>query len=198
MLTITVHDQAVQAALKALAQRAGNLGPVLDTIGQDITARAKARFDASAGPDGQAWKPKKHKDGHKTLVGETGDLKREIVSGVAGNQLQVSATTRYAAIHQFGGPIQHKASQVTVRHRTNAKGELLRSAIMGGRGLIFARQGKTGHKRFLERSFDVAAHAVNMPARPFMPVRADGSLYASEQAHIVAQIEAWLAGGAGA
>lgn len=189
--TITVQGQAVQLALQALGERAANLGPVLSAIGQDITARAKARFDASAGPDGQTWAPKKHPNGRKTLVGETGDLRRQIISSVAGNQLQVTAGAPYAAIHQFGGTINKKAGQVTVRHRTDAKGELLRSAIMGGRGLIFA---KASHKRALERSFDAAAHTINMPARPFMPVRAAGSLYEIEHKLILAQIEAYLAG----
>ena len=40
----------------------------------------------------------------------------------------------------------------------------------------------------------MAAHSINMPARPFMPVRADGSLYPDEARLILAQIDAWLEG----
>ena len=178
------------AALDALAKRVGNLGPLLGDIGESMVQRAKARFDAGAGPDGQQWKPKKHKDGRNTLVGETGDLRRQIVMGVAGNRLEVRATAAYAAIHQLGGKIERAAYSTQVRHRTDAKGELLRSKIMSGRGLIFA---KDSHKRARTRWFEVAAHAITIPARPFMPVRADGSLYPAEQAEILAQINAWLA-----
>lgn len=198
MINIEVHNQAVRAALDALAERVGKLQPLLIEVGAAIMARADARFTAQAGPGGQAWKPKKHKDGRPTLVGETGDLRRQIVMGVAGNRLEVSATAPYAAIHQFGGKIDRAAKQVTVRHRTDAKGELLRSEIIKNaagqaRGLIFARGGKDGHKRVLERTFEAKAHSITIPARPFMPVRADGSLYPAEQAEILAQINAWLA-----
>lgn len=189
-LNITVHDQAVQQALAALAQRVANPGPLLQDIGEGITQRAKARFAAQAGPDGQAWKPKKQPDGRPTLVGPSGDLRRQIVPTVAGNAAVVSATTAYSAIHQFGGQVKRAAGQVTVRHRTNAKGELLRSAIMNGRGLIFA---KASHKRALVRSFDRAAYVIHIPARPYLPLRADGSLYPAEQAAILAEINEWLA-----
>ena len=100
---------------------------------------------------------------------------------------------QYAAIQQFGGKIDRAAFSKQVRHRTDAKGELLRSKIMHGRGLIFA---KDSHKRALTRWFEVAAHSITIPARPFMPVRADGSLYPDETRLILAQINAWLAGGA--
>ena len=101
-------------------------------------------------------------------MGETGNLRRQIVRTVAGNTLTVAATVQYAAIQQFGGKIEHAAFSTQVRHRTDAKGELLRSKIMNGRGLIFA---KDSHKRALTRWFEVAAHSINIPARPFMPVR---------------------------
>lgn len=126
--TIEVHDAAVKAALKALAERAGNTGPVLGAMGEDIIARTKARFDSSTAPDGAPRKPKKKQDSRKTLVGPTGNLRRQIVRQVAGSTLTV------------------------------------------------------------------AAHSITIPARPFMPVRADRSLYPAEQRLIVDQINAWLAG----
>jgi phage gpG-like protein len=190
---VKVTDQAVQTALQALAERVRNPKPVLRAIGEDLVSRTKARFNTSTGPDGVGWKPKKKADGRKTLVGETGDLRRQIVSMVAGPTLTILANAPggYSAIHQFGGPIKRKAGQTTVRHRTNANGELLRSAIMNGKGLIFA---KASHKRAVARTFDVAAYLINMPARPYLPVRSDGSLYPNERDLIVAQLQAWIAG----
>lgn len=188
--TTEVHDQAVRAALNALAKRVSNLATLLGDIGESMVQRAKARFGVGVGTDGQPWKPKKRKNGRLTLVGESGDLRRQIVMGVAGNRLEVKATAPYAAIHQFGGKIDRPAYSTRVRHRTDAKGELLRSKIMDGRGLIFA---KDSHKRARTRWFEVAAYSIKIDARPFMPVRADGSLYPAEQAEILAQINAWLA-----
>jgi phage virion morphogenesis protein len=194
-ITIEVHDQAVRAALDALGKRLANMRPVLKDIGEGIVQRSKARFSAEAGPDGQGWKPKKKADGRKTLSGPSGDLRRQIVSSASATGVTVTATAPYAAIHQFGGTINRKAGQTTVSHRTNAKGELLRSAIMNGKGLIFA---KGSHKRKVTRTFDVAAHTITMPARPFLPVRSDGTLYAAEQAEILTALNDWLAGRAGA
>lgn len=195
MITIQVDDQAVQRALQRLRERVGNLQPVLKDVGEDIVQRTKARFGTSTGPDGQRWRPKKKADGRPTLIGETGNLSRQIVWRVSGNALLVQATMKYAAIHQFGGTIQRQGGDVAVRHRTNARGELLRTEGFGGKGLIFA---KKSHKRAQERVFKVQDYLIKMPARPFLPVRQSGQLYPAEQAAIVAQLQSWLAGAGGA
>ena len=198
--TVEVHDQAVRAALAALQARVSNLQPLLGDIGEAIVQRAKARFNTSTGPDGNTWKPKQRADGRKTLVGPSGFLRQQIVSSATASSVLVQATMKYAAIHQFGGSIDRKAGQTTVSHRTDAKGNLLRSAIIKNaageaRGLIFAKTaGKNAHKRALVRTFDTKAHKIKIPARPFLPVRADGSLYQAELREILAQINAWLAG----
>ena len=57
-----------------------------------------------------------------------------------------------------------------MRHRTDAKGELLRSEHFGGKGLIFA---KDKHKRALSRSFFVPAHTITIPARPYLGLSTD-------------------------
>lgn len=188
--TIQVQDQQVRRALDALARRVENVAPMLQSLGEGITQRAKARFDSSTAPDGRAWKPKKKADGRKTLVGPSGDLRRQIAPSVSGNVVTVRSSPVYAAIQQFGGTIDRPAYSKLVRHRTDAKGNLLRSKIMGGKGLVFA---KDSHKRAQTRWFEVAAHKITIPARPFMPVRADGSLYPAEQAAILAEINDWLA-----
>lgn len=193
-ITIEVHDQAVRQALDALAKRVANMRPVLADIGEDIVQRAKARFGAETGPDKVRWKPKKVPDGRKTLSGPTGDLRRQIVRAASATELQVQATAPYAAIHQFGGTIQRKGGERTVRFRTTAKGQLLRGAIMNGKSLVFA---KASHKRAVARQVQVADYGINMPARPFLPVRKDGSLYPEEQQAVLAAIGQWLAGRGG-
>lgn len=190
-ITIEVHDQAVRQALDALARRVANMRPVLADIGEDIVQRTKARFTAQTGPDGARWKPKKKPDGRPTLSGPTGDLRRQITRAATATEVTVKASAPYAAIHQFGGTIQRKGGAATVRFRTNARGELLRSAIMNGKGLIFA---KASHKRAQARQVQVGPYSIRIPARPFLPVRPDGSLYPAEQAAVLAAIEAWLAG----
>jgi len=192
-ITIEVHDQAVQEALTALARRIGNIGTALEMVGEEMVKRIDRRFDTESGPDGAKWAPlkaatRRRKRGTKILT-ESGDLRGSIVRQVAGAALTLSAHEPYAAIHQFGGTIQRQAGKVTVRHRTTAAGDLLRSEIMGGRGLVFA---KAGHKRALTRSFAHAAYAIRIPPRPYFPVKSDGSLYSEEQRAILDAIERWL------
>ncbi len=169
--TITVQDEQVRAALKALAARVQNMRPVLQSIGEDIVERTKHRFDTSTGPDGVKWKPnsaatldmlaarlgksyrKKGGDlnskgaarvaGKKPLIGESGALRRQILARADAHAVTIHSTPIYAAIQQFGGK--------------------------SGRG-----------------------HKVTIPARPFLPVRQDGTLYPQEQALILKELNVYL------
>lgn len=173
---LTVDDKDVQGVLQALVERMGNLAPVLTALGDDITERTKRRFETSLAPDGTPWKPnsaatlealarriggqksKVKKDGSlnasgqrslankKPLIGESQDLRRQIVPSVSGNTLTVLSTPAYAAIQQFGG--------------------------QAGRG-----------------------HKVTIPARPFLPVRLDGTLYPQERALVLQALNDFLVEG---
>ncbi|WP_306603913.1 phage virion morphogenesis protein [Azonexus sp.] len=174
MFSIEVNDRAVNAALEAIAQRVGNLQPILQGIGEEIMERAKQRFSTSTGADGQRWQPnavatvqaliedvrgKKggvqkngnlSKKSQATLAGkkvliDTGALARQFHVSSNGNSVTVGNSMIYAAIHQFGG--------------------------QAGRG-----------------------RKVTIPARPFLPVKQDGSLYPTEQAAILSALNDYLAG----
>lgn len=175
IFTITVKDEGVQTALKALALRVNNMKPVLQTLGVGITERAQQRFDNSTGPDGVKWKRlsdvtlgifKERLAGKKSNVKkngalnakglrelinrrpliDSGQLQEQIEPHATASGLTVVANTEYAAIHQFGGK--------------------------AGRGL-----------------------KVTIPARPFLPVRADGTLYPQEQVLILEAINRYLIDG---
>ncbi|MFZ3140701.1 phage virion morphogenesis protein [Polaromonas sp.] len=170
--TVTVNDQGVQAVLAKLSARMSNLAPVLQVIGDDIAERAKRRFETSSGPDGHPWLPnsaatlnawagrlgKSHRKkngelnakgknalgGKKPLIGESGDLRRQIGANAGASSVTIFSTPAYAAIQQFGG--------------------------QAGRG-----------------------HKVTIPARPFLPVRLDGTLYRNcpPSTHIEIQDSVW-------
>lgn len=129
--TVQIQDQGVHAALKALADRVSNLQPHLQGLGDDIVERAKRRFETSSGPDGRPWLPNsaatlalvaerigksgRKKDGSlnargakrlagkKPLIGESGDLRRQIVAIASNSSVQITSSPVYAAIQQFGG-----------------------------------------------------------------------------------------------
>lgn len=174
--TITVQDEQVRAALKALASRVQNMRPVLQAIGEDVVERAKHRFETSTGPDGAKWQAnsaatlamlaarlagkssyrKKNGDlnkkgaaalaNKKPLIGESGDLRRQIVARADAASVSIIASPAYAAIQQFGGTTSP------------------RSMIPGAK----------------------------IPARPFLPIRIDGSLYPAEQALILQSLNEYL------
>ena len=172
--TVTVQDREVQADLKALVARVDNMAPVFQTLGEGIIERTKRRFDTSSAPDGTPWKPNSaatlamlsarlggkrtnrkksgalNAKGNKALVNkkpliDSGFLRQQIVQFANRNSLTVTATAKYAAIHQFSGK--------------------------AGRG-----------------------HKVTIPARPFLPVRQDGTLYPQEQAHVLQALNDYLMG----
>jgi hypothetical protein len=111
MLNVEVHDRAVRAALNGLAKSLGNLQPVLADVGEDIVQRARARFGSSTGPDGARWKDKKVKDGRPPLIGESGFLRSQIVSGAASNTLTVSATMGWSAPRHYPGATVHAGAR---------------------------------------------------------------------------------------
>ncbi|MBN8765985.1 MAG: phage virion morphogenesis protein [Thiobacillus sp.] len=57
LIEIDVDDREVLDALGKLAQRAGNLSPALEEIGEDMLASTRRRFATSTGPDGARWAP---------------------------------------------------------------------------------------------------------------------------------------------
>ena len=193
---VKIDDADIRGALQRLIALGADTAPAMKAVAAIGEKSSRMRFRTETGPDGKSWKPSLRAEmfGGRTLT-KDGHLANSLSQNSGKDFAEWGVNRVYAAIHQFGGSIERAAKPITVRHRTDAKGNLLRSAIMNGKGLIFA---KTSHKRALSRTFDGKAHQIKIPARPFLPVRADGSLYQAEQAEILAQIEAWLAGGVGA
>ena len=86
---------------------------------------------------------------------------------VSGDQIESSIgdPVKYAAIHEFGGVIHHKARHGTVRLRTNARGELLHQK-KNPHLAVFA---KSSHKLAKEVGYEADEYDVVMPERA--PIR---------------------------
>lgn len=164
-IRIDVDDREALDGLGELVARGANLYPALDAIGAAMVTSTQVRFERETGPDGQKWRPSKRaqKQGGQTLQ-DSRRLFQSITHRATAGEVEIGTNVIYAAIHQFGGTIQRAAYSKQVRHRTDAKGNLLRTNLQG-KGLVFA---KDAHKRALARWFEVGAHGINMPARPFL------------------------------
>jgi phage gpG-like protein len=163
--TIEVNNTEVLAAFNRLIQTGQDMSPILRSLGEDITLRAKQRFETSTAPDGTPWAPNSdtvlrallHGNannftkkgavsarggralaGKKPLIGDSKDLSTQIFPSVSGDTLTVTASPVYAAMQQFGG---------TKAEFPNLWGDI--------------------------------------PARPFLPVTAAGELYPDEEREIL-------------
>lgn len=188
---IEIEDRAVIDALNRLAAAGRDLTPAMRAIATALLSQTEDNFSAEAGPLGKwpAVKDKKRQGGK--ILQDTGRLAASVTPFWSATEAGIGSNAVYAAIHQLGGTIGKAAQSRMVRHRVNAKGELLRSEALGGKGLVFA---KKSHKRVAERWFEQGAHTITIPARPYMPVGPDGQLQAGMEDQALDAIQAHLLG----
>lgn len=195
---IDVDDQAVQAALGRLAAAGHGLPEAMRAIARALRNATEDAFQRQASPFGPAWaalqpatlKARRGGGLGAKILQDTGQLAASISSTSDATSATVMVGKRYAAIHQFGGTIDRPAYSTKTRHRTDRKGNLLRTAGFGGKGLIFA---KDRHKSVLERWHEVQAYQVSIPARPFLPIDAAGRLPVAMRDEIVDVLQDALA-----
>lgn len=170
-VTVQIDMSAVQGRLRALADLAF-LRPAMDGIADDLAAEVAQGFKAQRDPWGAAWKPLKpatlrarrqgRGGGAPQILRDTGVLQNSISSRRTGPLVvEIGTTTPYAAIHQFGGTINVAARAVTVRLRT----------VKNANGKKVSRFASARIKRARDVTAQVGAYDINIPARPFLPIR---------------------------
>lgn len=130
MITISVDDRNVLAALNDMIGKVSDISPALQDIGEHLAETTKRRFDTSTAPDGSKWEPntqttilnylggtkgnytkagklsKKGSErvmGKKPLIGESRSLMSTINYLVSGNSVEIGSPMIYSAMQQFGG-----------------------------------------------------------------------------------------------
>lgn len=176
--TITVQDQAVRAVLKALSQRTQNLQPVLRTIGQGIIERTKRRFETSTAPDGTPWKP----NSAATLAMLSARL-----SGKSGYVKKNGALNK-KGLAAYGNkkPLIGESQDLRRQFVSLAAGNTLTITSTPKYAAIQQFGGKAGR-----------GQKVTIPARPFLPIKPDGTLYPQEQYEVLTALNAYLMDGLG-
>ena len=102
MITIAVkiEDSQVRTMLSGIQERAGNLTPAMQIIGQIVRNSVLKNFMEGGRPK---WRPSKRAmQGGKTLV-DTARLQNSITAKAFSDRAEVGTNVIYAAIHQFGG-----------------------------------------------------------------------------------------------
>lgn len=156
-IQVKVEDGEIKALLGRFSQRASNLTPVMNTIGQIIRTSVIKNFEEGGRP--QKWQPSERaeREGGQTLI-DSARLRNSIAAKASNNKVEVGTNVVYAAIHQFGGKINMAArSELFVRNRYKR----------GGKKGQFKKGTAAG------RGHTIGAHSIPIPARPFLAVQAE-------------------------
>lgn len=175
-LNVQVDSARTMHVLDAMQTRLRNPAPLLRSVGQALAENIRLGFTGSQDPWGAAWKALKPATikarrgggvgGVQALL-DTGRLRNSIAVRPVGNTaVEVGTTVAYAAIHQWGGTVQYAARSIRVRLRT----------VTDDKGRKVSRFAKDSHKRARTVWGEAQAWQVNIPARPFMPMRPGGAV----------------------
>jgi phage virion morphogenesis protein len=170
MFTLTVEDRAVQAALTRLTLRATNLQPILQSLGEDLMERSKKRFASSTAPDGTRWAANARSTIEAFIKAKGGFGKKGL--NKKGQGLAMSKKPLIGDSGSLRQQFHVKASPASLIVANSMRYAAIQQ--FGGRKAVYRQL--WGY----------------LPARPFLPVQADGSLYPAEQSLILAVLQSFL------
>jgi phage gpG-like protein len=174
--TITVDDKAVQEKLKALSDRGNDMSAVFETIGAKILERINRRFETSTGPDGVKW---------KANTAATLAIFASRLAASTKSKRKKDGSLNAKGLREYANKKPLIASGVLKdkMHLEFTNKMLTISTDVSTRNYAAIQQfgGKTGR-----------GHKVTIPARPYFPIRLDGTLYPDEQAKIMEALNEYL------
>lgn len=184
-ITINVDDGAARQRLSDIVAKITDGRPLFQRIAATLEQQTEANFESQGRPD---WVPlsaatiaarnKRNNGGSVLKILQDRGILASSISSEYGNDYALigagGAARAYAAIHQFGGTIDHAAHSTKVRLRTDAKGNLVRQGAEGKLKNL-ARFAKDSHKRARETWATVDAYQVTIPARPYLPFTGGGA-----------------------
>lgn len=171
VFTIEVKDEGVKDALQVLIGRVAKPKPILQFIGEGIEERTKRRFTTSIGPDGVRWAPNARSTieayiASKGGIGKRGKITRKGID-LATNKKPLIGESRDLS-RQF----YVLADQASV----SVGNSMIYAAIHQ-----FGGQAGKGKK-------------VKIPARPSLPIRANGELHDADRILILDQLNQYFSG----
>jgi len=183
MLTIEVKAEGAAASLKAIGERAANLAPAMKRVGARLLADIHRNF-REGGRYPQAWKPIRRAG---QILVKSGLLRRSMQQRSGEDFAEAGSSLRYARIHQQGGTV-----------RIPARWQPRRAISKGSAVSVFARRSSFGRRKTgsVSGSF-LPAHDIHIPARPFLPIDAAGSLSPQTAVWVEKQIGEYVVSGKG-
>jgi phage virion morphogenesis protein len=165
MLDIKIESRETEALLTDAIARLTNMSVLMATVGATLMSVTAQNFLAQGRP---GWlgltRPSERRQGGMILQ-DTGRLRDSIDTSHTDNSVTIGSNLVYAAIHQLGG---------TTRPHT----------IVPKNKQALAFNGRVVKK--------VNHPGSNIPARPFLPILANGDLQPEASAAIEADVSAYL------
>lgn len=152
MIRIEIDDRELQQALERLRRRAADLSPVMRDIGELLVERAKQRFATSTAPDGSRWPP----NAPATIL--------SYISRYGGTRRKGGGLTKRGASRAAGKkPLIGETRQLmgTLYYQADSDSVTVGSPMLYAAIHQFGGQAGRGRR-------------VTIPARPYLPVTADG------------------------
>lgn len=170
---IEVRSTALSALLTALHDRVNDMAPLLMATGDDLIEGTKQRFASATGPDGSPWKANSQTT-LEAYIMQRGGLSKK--TGKITAKGQMLATSKRPLQGHSGDLARQFSSQVTSG-----------TTLLVGSSMIYAAMQQYGGTKaqFPHLWGDI-------PARPFFPLRPDGSLYPQEEAKLVDRLRQYL------
>jgi phage virion morphogenesis protein len=185
---IHVESQALEAVLRHLEQAGLDMSPVMRAIAEELRSLTEAAFEA----EGPGW-PKlaestirqRAKSGHwgsgAKMLQVEGQLAGSVSTDYGSHFAKIGAgggAAKYAAIHQLGGTVHKKARERDVYfHQDRRTGEV---------GNRFVKRNRSN----FAQAVTIGEHEATLPARPYLPIDADGNLQPhAEEAIMEALVE---------
>ena len=181
-MKITITCGKTTATLASGMQRfVGRLAQVHAVLGQEYQLLVQQGFEAERSPSGTPWQElatatvKKRGSSHPILR-VSGRLARTHLRANA-QAAVVGSNLAYAAIHQFGGVIQHKGGSVKLHFKKFKRGPR--------KGKVrFSKAGKASYGM----QASVAPYSVRIPARPWL-FSPDGSVPEAWKQKLLASVK---------
>lgn len=192
---ITTNGTALTALFETLRQRTDNMQPILAAIGEDIMERTKQRFSTATAPDGTPWAANSQATLAAYLHRQSGSYAG--FSHLGTKKPGLARVGDKKGYFKKDGSLSKKSQTLLENKRPlhGESGDLARqfhvsadaASVTVGSSMKYAAMQQYGGKKsqFPNLWGDI-------PARPFFPVMADGSLYPQEERLIVDALRDYL------
>lgn len=167
-ITLTVTRQDVDTTLDRVDRVARDPSPIMADISGYLVTASQRHIERERGADGQRWpelSPRTAKQrvggrrrGYRTMLRVSARLYQSISPDHGPDFAAAGTNLPQAALLHFGGTVQREARRQTIYQHYDARTDTFDPLFRNRRRSNFARD------------VDVGAHAITVPARPYMYV----------------------------